>query len=147
MLSGKQGLTGYHSNQHRLASFSSLTSRLPPPPPPRSVSVGCGGWAGHGGVCAGLLLCMRVLDICTTAWGVRGFYCKSCSAQNTLMDANKTPFQSRLSNKNVGEWKSTWWPFLQQKRGREGLTSKRRAGTHTVLIYKGHSKYRKCMNN
>lgn len=35
--------------------------------------------------------------ICSTPGVLRGFHCKSSRVQNTLMDPNKTSFQSRLS--------------------------------------------------
>lgn len=77
--------------------------------PPLS-AVCCGGWVGSGGACKPL--CMHVGYMHRSGGVLRGFHCKSSRVQNTLMDPNKTPFQSRLSNNNVWGWKRTQWPFF-----------------------------------
>lgn len=106
-----------------------------PPISPHWVCLCAGGWVMRWRgrcVCVYAYFCACMWVICTTAGILRGFHCKSCRVQNTLMDPNKNPFQSRLSNNNVWGWESTWWPFCSTKMARKLLTPKHHAGIPTV---------------
>lgn len=83
--------------------------------PPLS-AVCCGGWVGSGGVCKPL--CMHVGYMHRSRGGVlRGFQCKSSRVQNTLMDPNKTPFQTDCQTITSEGGGALGGPFLQHKNG------------------------------